>query len=81
MPIIAEESSSPVKALGIMVGMKRYWMSPALLIPMIAASLGEEADNSRSKSNLVHLSQSSTGWSGGGFDKTYEIGMIAGRET
>jgi len=48
---------------------------------MIAASLGEEADNSRSKSNLVHLSQSSTGWSGGGFDKTYEIGMIAGRET
>jgi hypothetical protein len=48
LPIIAEESSSLAKALGIMVGMKRYWISPALLMPMIAASVGKEADNSRS---------------------------------
>jgi hypothetical protein len=30
--------------------------------------VGEIADNSRSKSDFVHLSQSSTDWSRGGFD-------------
>jgi hypothetical protein len=47
LPIIAE-ASSPANALGMMVGVKRYWISPALLMPMIAASVGEIANNSRS---------------------------------
>jgi hypothetical protein len=81
LAIIAEASSSPAKALGIMVGMKRYWISPALLMPMIAGSVGKIADNSRSNSDLVHLSQSSTDWSRGGFDTMSDFGMIAANET
>jgi hypothetical protein len=67
LPMIAE-ALSPAKVLGIMVGTKSYWISPALLMPMIAASLGKIADNSHSKSDLIHLSQSSLDWSRGGFN-------------
>ena len=56
LPIIVEASLSPAKALGIVVGMKRFWISPALLMPMIAVSMGKIVNNSGSKSDLVHLS-------------------------
>jgi hypothetical protein len=58
-------SSVAIKATGIMVSMKRYWISLALLMPMRAVSVGEISECLHSKSTLVHLSQSSTGWSGG----------------
>ena len=52
---IANKALSAAKALGTIVGMKRYWISPALVMPMIAVSVGELAKSLRSKSDFVHL--------------------------
>ena len=56
LPTIAK-ALSPAKSFLMMVGMKRYCISPALLVPVIAASVDEVAESSCTKSGLDHLSE------------------------
>jgi hypothetical protein len=75
LPIMAAPSSE--KARGTILGMKRDYRSPALLIPIIPATLLPSLAMFASNSGMGHTSQPAGGCLGGVFSFRYDFGMIA----
>ena len=79
LPIMIESSS---RAFGMMVGIIRLAMSPALLMPITPAILFDESAMLASSVEAdQEVSQLSTGTSDGGSDVRYDFGMMSVRRS